>query len=210
MTAMQSARPSPDLLKHMHLVLAVIQRTMQRWHGRLPGGLESGDLVSVGWLALHAAERSYRPERGPFEPYAYAVVRRRVWACIREHLSLVHVPQGAWYASRQGGDSRTARAALRVRRLRRQALCLHSLASPETAKGLSARCARVEDRDEVAAALARCDERERQVLRAHHGLDGERPQTFETIGRRLGMTRAGAHWIERQALHKMRRERQQP
>jgi RNA polymerase sigma factor (sigma-70 family) len=200
MVSMQPARSSPDLLDHMPLVFAVIQRTMQRWHGRLPGGLESGDLVSVGWLALHAAERSYRPERGPFEPYACMVIRRRVWVCIREHLSLVHVPQGAWYAARQGGDSRTARAALRVRRLRRQAACLDDLPNPEDSQSS------VEDRDEATAVLARCDERERQVLRAHYGLDDATPQTFEAIGRRLGMTRAGVHWIERQALRKMRRD----
>ena len=47
-------------------------------------------------------------------------------------------------------------------------------------------------------------ENERLVLRRRFGLEGEPPETLETIGRRLGLTRERVRQIEAAGLRKLR------
>lgn len=63
------------------------------------------------------------------------------------------------------------------------------------------------DRDHVQHLLGRLDDRERAVLRAHYGLDSDRPSipaTYEQVGRRLGLTKQRVRQIEQTALAKLR------
>ena len=53
-------------------------------------------------------------------------------------------------------------------------------------------------------ALADLTDRERQVLAMRYGLEGEREQTLEDIGRSFGVTRERARQIEAGALRKLR------
>jgi RNA polymerase primary sigma factor len=56
--------------------------------------------------------------------------------------------------------------------------------------------------EKVIALLARLTERERMILRARHGFDGEE-QTLREIGERLGITAERVRQVEQQALGKL-------
>lgn len=60
------------------------------------------------------------------------------------------------------------------------------------------------DREEVGQMLSRLDERERDVLLAHYGLDESEPATYEQVGRRLGISKERVRQIEQTALAKLR------
>jgi len=57
----------------------------------------------------------------------------------------------------------------------------------------------------VRVALATLPPRERAILVARHGLDGEPPRTLQEIGRDLGLTRERVRQIEAKALRQLRR-----
>jgi len=60
---------------------------------------------------------------------------------------------------------------------------------------------RLADRDQVQTLLDRLSERERQVLSAHFGLDRrEAPETYEQVGRSLGLSKQRVRQIEQTAL----------
>jgi RNA polymerase primary sigma factor len=59
-------------------------------------------------------------------------------------------------------------------------------------------------RDEVRQMLNRLDDNEREIIRAHYGLGRDQPETFEEVGKRLGMTKQRARQIEQTAMAKLR------
>jgi len=68
---------------------------------------------------------------------------------------------------------------------------------------------RCDERDEVRALLSQLDERERMVLRARFGLSDDRvrrPESFDEIAQRLGVTRQCVRQIEYKALARLRGE----
>jgi len=61
------------------------------------------------------------------------------------------------------------------------------------------------DREQVRQLLGRLDDRERAVVRAHFGIaDRESPDTLESVGSRLGLSRQRLRQIERLAMAKLR------
>ena len=60
------------------------------------------------------------------------------------------------------------------------------------------------ERAELVSVLDDLAENERLVLRRRFGLEGEPPETLETIGRRLGLTRERVRQIEAAGLRKLR------
>jgi RNA polymerase sigma factor (sigma-70 family) len=61
------------------------------------------------------------------------------------------------------------------------------------------------DREEVRQLLGRLTDRERTVMLAHYGLDGDGPAgTYEQVGQRLGLSRQQVRQIEQTALVKLR------
>jgi RNA polymerase sigma factor (sigma-70 family) len=63
---------------------------------------------------------------------------------------------------------------------------------------------RIAQRDEVRQMLTRLDDRERQVLLAHYGLDESVPATYEQVGERLGISKQRVRQIEQKAIAKLR------
>jgi RNA polymerase primary sigma factor len=62
---------------------------------------------------------------------------------------------------------------------------------------------RREERAEVLKRMERLDDRERLILSLRFGLASEPPQTFQEIGRRLGVTREWVRKIELRAMSKL-------
>jgi len=60
-------------------------------------------------------------------------------------------------------------------------------------------------REEIDALLCALTPRERRVIAARFGLNGQAPQTLERIGRSLGVTRQRVQQIEEEAMEKLRR-----
>lgn len=63
-----------------------------------------------------------------------------------------------------------------------------------------------ESPENVAQALLSLSEREINVLVWRLGLMGHEPETYEQIGRRMGLNRERPRQIEAQALHKLRHQ----
>jgi len=59
-------------------------------------------------------------------------------------------------------------------------------------------------KDEIEAALARLDPRERQVMRLRYGLDDGQVRTLEEVGKAFGVTRERIRQIEVKTLVKLR------
>jgi RNA polymerase primary sigma factor len=49
------------------------------------------------------------------------------------------------------------------------------------------------------------DSRERRIISARFGLEGETPKTLETVGRKFGVTRERIRQLQNGALEKLRR-----
>ncbi|MCP3978285.1 MAG: RNA polymerase sigma factor RpoD/SigA [bacterium] len=62
-----------------------------------------------------------------------------------------------------------------------------------------------ETRDNVDDLCNRLDRREREVISARFGLDGEKPRTLREIGQQIGLSREGVRLIELQAIKQLRR-----
>ena len=63
---------------------------------------------------------------------------------------------------------------------------------------------RDEAKEKVAGFLAKLTPREREVVSAHFGIETGYPQSFDEIGKRLGITRQGTQLIVKRAVEKMR------
>jgi RNA polymerase primary sigma factor len=60
-------------------------------------------------------------------------------------------------------------------------------------------------REKVMDALSVLNERERKIIFARYGLDGDEPPTLEDLGSKLGITRERARQLQNNALAKLRR-----
>jgi RNA polymerase sigma factor (sigma-70 family) len=59
-------------------------------------------------------------------------------------------------------------------------------------------------RDEVSRLLSRLEQRERDVIRAHYGLNEGQPATYKQVGSRMGLSKQRVRQIEQSALAKLR------
>jgi RNA polymerase primary sigma factor len=59
--------------------------------------------------------------------------------------------------------------------------------------------------DELAEVLGVLDQRERRIISARFGLEGESPKTLETVGRKFGVTRERIRQLQNGALKKLKR-----
>lgn len=57
--------------------------------------------------------------------------------------------------------------------------------------------------DNVSHLCRQLNDKERTVIRGRFGLDGDKPQTLDEIGQRLGFSREGVRLVERRALRRL-------
>jgi len=86
-----------------------------------------------------------------------------------------------------------------------EALTIEDALTDEEPLDLAADLDRVEVERTMHAVLEDLEPRERTVIEARFGLGGETPQTLQTIGRRLGLSRERVRQIEARALERLRR-----
>ena len=65
-----------------------VQSRVRKWK-RL-GGVDPQDLEQIAWLGLVEALRGYQPDRGPFEPWARGVMRRRIEDAVKSAQRVKH------------------------------------------------------------------------------------------------------------------------
>lgn len=206
-----------DPLDHRNLVFHVARR----YQGL---GLPLGDLISAGWLGLMHAVHHYDPARDArFSTYASPCISGTILREIRAWQWPVVVPEHAWVAARRlaawkvdesrltpGARSRLL-FALRVMAIRGRM----SLPDERTVRDpLLFRVAdgnvpdpidsliRAELAECVHRAIDRLDGRYADILRSRFGI-GRPEETFQSIGRRLGLSRERVRQIEMKAYDRL-------
>jgi RNA polymerase primary sigma factor len=75
---------------------------------------------------------------------------------------------------------------------------------PEVADVRLTSTERLFDREQITSLMSQLDGREREVIRAHFGLDEAAPATYEQVGERFGLSKQRVRQIEQLAIAKMR------
>ena len=147
------------MAKHERLVRWVVWQTQR-------SGLPFEDAVHEGRIGLWRALRLYDPRRGTaFSTYAVPAIRRAVWKAVAEHR-----------AETTAGPS--------------PALARHArLVSEDPSLTVLAALDRGPVQAELRRLLGELPPRQAQIIEAHYGLSGQVPETFATIGARLGVSR---------------------
>jgi RNA polymerase nonessential primary-like sigma factor len=189
------------------------------------GSVPQADLIAEGNLGLLAAVSRFDPELGfRFSTYAKWWVRQAIDSALVTQFGVVRLPVRVARSLRQGqrksaDDEPAARADIvdggaLVHDMRDfdtaatsddDASLLSRLpAPPEEAP--DHRLQSRKRRDRLHGLLARLDANERRVIQNRFGLDGEEPQTLQTLALQLRLSGERVRQIEREALVKLRRE----
>ncbi len=160
------------MAKHERLVRWVVWQTQR-------SGLPFEDAVHEGQIGLWRALRLYDPRRGTaFSTYAVPAIQRAVWKAVAEHR-----------AEMATGPAPTGH--------------VHPILEDQSLFVLEAALTAL-DRGPVRAELRRLlgelPPRQAQIIEAHYGLSGQAPETFATIGARLGVSRQRIQHLHLSAL----------
>lgn len=161
--------------QHDGLVHHIIRR---QW-----GGLLSyAQVLQEGRIGLWRAILGFDPERGSaFSTYAGVAIARRVWGAVRRD-------------RKARGQAEAAKQVLRAACEAPSGVYFDPLA------GL------VEQEIEEAlhALVAHLPVKQRQIVRAYYGLDGDTPHTLVQLGEQWGCTKQAVQYHLQRALHRLR------
>jgi RNA polymerase sporulation-specific sigma factor len=184
--------PTPDPSEHMPMVFSLARR-----HWRPGGPIELEDLVGFGAVGLVKGMRAYRRDRGAVPgTFAYWCIRNAILAALRAEASRRRpMPDGCVGAARVsvGGPL----GGLLAREALGDLAVDYRDAGPGTSAAAAAEVPRLLD-------LLSGHGREREVVCRRFGLEGHAPQTFEAIGRDLGVSKERARQIMERALRRIR------
>ncbi len=162
-----------QMAKHEGLVGWVVRRA-QRW------GMPFDEAVQEGRIGLWRALRGFDPAWGTaFSSYAVVVIRRAVWDAVAKYRAQgVAVPT-------LSPDRPTHKS---------------GLVWPDHSGALLEALEAEEVNAELRRLLGQLPPRQRQIVVAHYGLDGQAPLTFGAIGGLLGVTRQRVQQLHLAAL----------
>lgn len=220
--------PEALVRRHASFVQSIAR---EYFHPSLGLGFE--DLLQEGYSGLLEAAGRFRPERGcKFVTYAAWWVRKPILRLISEQSQNIKIPAYRWSGilearrtreSREGrdADAEGARGARALRAiepllpLSRGEISLEETFDTEVALREYLSDSRSPDplsctlgeevRGLLKGALAVLDDRERQIIARHYGLEDGTEATLQEIGDALGLTRERIRQIEQEALGKMTR-----
>jgi RNA polymerase sigma factor (sigma-70 family) len=182
--------------------VGLVHRVARRYVGL---GVEYDDLVQAGMMGALRAMKTYDPARGRFSTYATPWIRQSIVREIQNHSRTIRVPVHQQFTLYRDGKLTTEKLARLDAPLSDGDTTLYDFLGKTDDP--TARLARTEAHERVAAAITELNEKQRAVVQWRFG---EEELTLTEIGSRLGVSRARARQIEESALRALQRELKKP
>jgi RNA polymerase sigma factor (sigma-70 family) len=145
------------------------------------GCLSYAEVLQAGRIGLWRAILHFDVTRGTaFSTYAGAAIAHQVWAAVRQ------------------GEAEEREAGERCR------LCWECRGAGDQASDLLAGVVAEAVRTELGVMVARLPARQREIVRAYYGLDGQEAQTMPELAAELGCSKQAVHYHLRCALRRLR------
>lgn len=182
--------------------VGLVHRVARRYIGL---GVEYDDLVQAGMMGALRAMKTYDPARGRFSTYATPWIRQSIVREIQNHSRTIRVPVHQQFSLFRAGKLTTEKLARLDAPMSDGDTTLYDFLGKTDDP--TARLARSEANERVAAAITELNEKQRAVVQWRFG---EEELTLTEIGSRLGVSRARARQIEESALRALQRELKNP
>jgi RNA polymerase primary sigma factor len=165
-------------------------------------GVSLLDLIHEGNLGLFEAARRFDPSRNvKFITYAVWWVREAMMHVLADQTRAFSFPPKLFATLQAAGDVSLSDLVSLDGRARE----LGDLLAQESATSIDDEMIHQANLEELAAALLDLDGQEREIVRLRFGLEDDEPQTLQSIGHRLHLSRERVRQIESRAKDKLRR-----
>ena len=172
------AGDTESLAQLMHQHDRLVHHVIRRQSG---GSLSYAETLQEGRIGLWRAILRFDPERGTaFSTYAGTAIAHQVWRAVKR------------------------RAAQDKERVKRYGLWRDDIAPPLFPADLLGREIELLAEAELYALVAQLPRKQRRIVWAYYGLDGQDRQTQRQLGDELGCTRQAIHYHLRCALQRLR------
>jgi RNA polymerase sigma factor (sigma-70 family) len=172
--AQAQAGDGPVLNRLMEQHDGLVHRVVSR---QWIGSLSYTEALHEGRIGLWRAILGYEPERGvAFSTYAGIAIARKIWRAVQV--------RQAWEE--------------------KQELVWDWEGEAERGLGLLSRLLVAEVREALEAQVQGLPSRQRRIVEAYYGLEGQGPQTMVELGRQLGCSRQAVSYHHHRALERLR------